>query len=176
MKHGYIILILALIVGGIYIFISNQRVTQQDSQFSQEHAQTSDGMLMKNEVTEEEKDIEKTEGNIEKSVSGMSVDDDVPMDMHADSDIQVFNVQGTNYAFDIREIKVRKGDTVTINFESVDGFHDWVVDEFGAATSRIQSGMQTSVTFVADKEGIFEYYCSVGKHRENGMVGKLIVE
>ena len=34
----------------------------------------------------------------------------------------------------------------------------------------------TSVTFIADQEGSFEYYCSVGNHREEGMVGTLIVE
>lgn len=34
----------------------------------------------------------------------------------------------------------------------------------------------TSVTFVADETGTFEYYCSVGNHRGQGMIGKLIVE
>jgi len=32
------------------------------------------------------------------------------------------------------------------------------------------------VTFVADKAGEYEFYCSVGQHRANGMVGKLIVK
>lgn len=34
----------------------------------------------------------------------------------------------------------------------------------------------TSVTFVADTLGTFEYYCSVGNHRAQGMVGNLVVE
>jgi len=32
------------------------------------------------------------------------------------------------------------------------------------------------VEFTADTPGEFEYYCSVGQHRANGQVGKLIVE
>jgi plastocyanin len=87
-----------------------------------------------------------------------------------------FNVKGVPFSFDMKEIKVKKGDTVTINFESSEGFHDWVVDEFSAATKQVQPGTPTSVTFIADKIGEFEYYCSVGSHRAQGMVGKLIVE
>jgi len=88
----------------------------------------------------------------------------------------IFNVSGTNFAFDVTEITVQEGDTVTINFESKDGFHDWVVDEFNASTLQVNPGTVTSVTFVADKAGEYEYYCSVGQHRQMGMVGKLIVE
>lgn len=87
-----------------------------------------------------------------------------------------FTVLGGNYYYDVEEIRVKEGDTVTINFRSVDGFHDWVVNEFTAATERVQTDGETSVTFVADKKGEFEYYCSVGSHRANGMVGTLIVE
>lgn len=88
----------------------------------------------------------------------------------------VFNVTGKNFEFSVKEMKVKKGDTVTVNFESTGGFHDWVVDEFKAATKQVNPGTKTSVTFVADKAGTFEYYCSVGKHRASGMVGTLIVE
>jgi len=89
---------------------------------------------------------------------------------------QTFTVHGSNYKFDVTEIRVREGDTVTINFEASEGFHDWVVDEFSAATPQVKPGQPTTVTFVADKTGVFTYYCSVGQHRANGMVGTLIVE
>ncbi|NCP67794.1 multicopper oxidase domain-containing protein [Candidatus Peregrinibacteria bacterium] len=87
-----------------------------------------------------------------------------------------FTVLGSNFAFDMEEIRVKEGDEVTINFRSTDGFHDWVVDEFDAATEQVQTDGETSVTFIADKAGTYEYYCSVGNHRANGMVGTLIVE
>jgi len=87
-----------------------------------------------------------------------------------------FDVSGGNFYYDLKEIRVNEGDTVTINFLSESGFHDWVVDEFNAATAQVSTGGETSVTFVADKKGTFEYYCSVGSHRAQGMVGNLIVE
>jgi plastocyanin len=64
---------------------------------------------------------------------------------------------------------------VRIEFTSTSGFHDWVIDEFDAATDRVRDGETSSVTFVADQAGIFEYYCSVGSHRANGMHGRFIV-
>lgn len=91
-------------------------------------------------------------------------------------DAKTFEITGKNFEFSQKEIRVKEGDTVRIEFSSTDGFHDWVVDEFGAATSRVQTGESVSVEFVADKAGEFEYYCSVGNHRELGMVGTLIVE
>lgn len=90
--------------------------------------------------------------------------------------IATFTVLGSNFEYDIKEMRVKQGDKVTITFRSAGGFHDWVIDEFDAATSQVQTDGETSVTFIADKTGTFEYYCSVGNHRANGMVGKLIVE
>jgi len=89
---------------------------------------------------------------------------------------KVFDVDGVNFAFSQTEIRVKKGDKVRINFTSTEGFHDWVVDEFDAKTERVQAGSTTSVEFVATETGTFEYYCSVGSHRQLGMVGTLIVE
>ncbi len=87
-----------------------------------------------------------------------------------------FNLTGDNFDFSETEMRVEEGQTVTVNFTSTGGFHDWVVDEFSAATGKVSAGNSTSVTFVADKKGTFEYYCSVGSHRAQGMVGNLIVE
>ena len=54
--------------------------------------------------------------------------------------------------------------------------HDWVLDEFNAKTKVIQGGQTDTVEFTASKAGTFEYYCSVGQHRQMGMVGKFIVQ
>ena len=56
------------------------------------------------------------------------------------------------------------------------GTHNWTLDEFDAKTDTIQGGETDSVEFTADKAGTFEYYCGVGNHRAQGMVGKLMVE
>ncbi|MBI2430588.1 MAG: cupredoxin domain-containing protein [Candidatus Levybacteria bacterium] len=91
-------------------------------------------------------------------------------------EVKTFAVEGSPFAFSVKEIRVKKGDTVKIVFTNKTGFHDWTVDEFNAKTKQIQAGETDEVTFVADKAGSFEYYCSVGTHRQQGMVGKLIVE
>ncbi|OGZ96186.1 MAG: hypothetical protein A2847_02375 [Candidatus Sungbacteria bacterium RIFCSPHIGHO2_01_FULL_50_25] len=90
---------------------------------------------------------------------------------------KTFTITGKSFSFSQKEMRVKKGDTVKINFTSTEGFHDWVVDEFpGAKTGRVQTGQSTTAEFVASETGIFEYYCSVGSHRQAGMTGKLIVE
>lgn len=89
---------------------------------------------------------------------------------------KVFTIDAFSFGYSEDEIRVNQGDVVTINLTNSNGFHDWVVDEFDAATEKIQAGDTTSVTFVADQTGTFEYYCSVGNHRAQGMVGTLIVE
>ena len=111
--------------------------------------------------------------NVEEEVE-LQVDEDAPVLEEAET--LVFAISGTNYAFSETELTVGEGDTVRILFTSEDGFHDWVLDEFAAATEQVQTGGVTEVTFVADKAGTYEYYCSVGEHRANGMIGTLIVE
>jgi plastocyanin len=87
-----------------------------------------------------------------------------------------FTITGSNFAYDVKEIKVKKGDTVEVKFINADGFHDFVIDEFNAKTKQLKAPGEETITFIADKTGTFEYYCSVGSHKQMGMVGKLIVE
>lgn len=81
-----------------------------------------------------------------------------------------------SFEFNPKEIRVKQGDVVRINFKSTLGMHDWKVDKFNSQTRQIQTGESADITFVADRKGEFTYYCSVGDHRARGMVGKLIVE
>ena len=90
--------------------------------------------------------------------------------------IKEFTVTGSNFSFAPNAISVNKGDTVKITFKNANGTHDFKIDEFNVATARIQGGQQETVTFVADKSGSFQYYCSVGTHRQMGMFGTLTVK
>jgi plastocyanin len=90
--------------------------------------------------------------------------------------VKTFEITGKNFEFSLKEIRVKKGDKVKIVFNDEQGFHDWVLDEFNARTPQLQSPNTASVEFVADKTGTFEYYCSVGQHRQMGMKGNLVVE
>ena len=93
-------------------------------------------------------------------------------------EVKSFEVEGKPFEFSLKEIRVNEGDRVRITFKNTEGMHDWVIDEFSARAKQIQAGETDTVEFVANKKGTFEYYCSVGNgfHRQQGMVGKLIVE
>ena len=89
---------------------------------------------------------------------------------------KTFTISGKSFSFTPNEIRVKKGDTVKITFKNTGGFHDFSLDELNVKTPQIQSGQTADVEFVADKIGTFEFYCSVGNHRAQGMKGTLIVE
>lgn len=109
-------------------------------------------------------------------VSESPVSSIVPSESPVASTVKTFQITGKSFSFAPNQITVQKGDTVKIVFTNTEGFHDWVVDQFNAHTSRVQAGQTTTVQFVADKIGSFQYYCSVGNHRAQGMVGTLVVE
>lgn len=95
---------------------------------------------------------------------------------NAQSNIKTFTVTGKNFSYNPKEIKVNKGDTVKIIFKDTDGHHNLVIDGYNAQTQTIDTDNESTVEFVADKTGTFDFYCSVDSHKAKGMVGKLIVQ
>ena len=89
--------------------------------------------------------------------------------------VKEFTITTSNFKFSESMMTVKKGDTVKITVKNTDGFHDFVIDEFGVATKKLQAGQEETLTFIADKAGSFEFYCSVGSHRKMGMKGMLVV-
>ena len=94
---------------------------------------------------------------------------------------KTFILTGENFKFFMNgdanpNLVVNEGDRVRIELLVEDMMHDWKVDEFNAATEIVSAGKSTFVEFTADEKGTFEYYCSVGQHRANGMKGRFIVE
>lgn len=87
-----------------------------------------------------------------------------------------FDVTGGSFFYVPNVIHVKKGDTVTVNFLNAGGFHDFTLDEFNVKIGPTKDGETKSAEFVADKTGTFEFYCSVGTHRQLGQKGMLIVE
>lgn len=85
-------------------------------------------------------------------------------------------VVATDNAYDVNEITVKPGDTITLSNE---GFaqHDLNVDDLGIATDLLNNGDTMTITIPADaKPGDYEFYCSVPGHKELGMVGTITVE
>lgn len=104
------------------------------------------------------------------------MDLDRPTEQVPDKLAKEFTVTGSNFAFAPNVLIVKKGETVKITLKNTDGFHDLKIDEFNVATKRIRGGESETITFVANKIGNFEYYCSVGEHRAMGMKGTLVVQ
>src|SRR3989304_7466645 len=92
------------------------------------------------------------------------------------SQLKEITVEASSFYYDPKEIRIKLGDTVRINLTAKDLTHDFNVDELGVDGPVIKAGETTTIEFVADQTGEFEYYCSVGQHRANGQVGTLIVE
>lgn len=88
----------------------------------------------------------------------------------------LIEVEGGSFNFEPNEIRVKAGEPVTIKLNSVDMMHDFVIDELEVRTEIIKGGESTTVTFTPTEKGEYEFYCSVGNHKAQGMVGALIVE
>ncbi len=134
-------------------------------------------------LTSRSKTVSPQSSGVENSLGGSSPSDKVipnerqnPASASSNASVRKFTITGSNYKFSLPEIRVKKGETVEVTFTNEEAFHDWKIDEFNAGTAVIGAGKSETVTFVADKVGTFEYYCSVGNHRANGMKGNLIVE
>ncbi len=89
--------------------------------------------------------------------------------------IKEFSVDEVPFSLSPSTITVNRGDTVRITVKNKQGTHDFKIDEFNSSTRVLNAGEEQIITFVADKTGTFQYYCSVGNHRAMGMVGTLIV-
>lgn len=94
----------------------------------------------------------------------------------APESLEVTQIDAGGFYYKPNILKVKKGEKVKIEIKAVDMMHDFNIDELGIKSPIVQSGESAIVEFVADKVGEFEYYCSVGQHRNLGQVGKLIVE
>jgi len=86
-------------------------------------------------------------------------------------------------------IQMNVGDTVVFNVDNGGvSFHSFGVtkadegfagiipgSEIGAATSPLKPGEDGSSEFIAGEEGTYYYICTVPGHREQGMVGEIII-
>lgn len=190
-KFVVVILIVALAAGG-YFFVTNKSTTEDKMEETSMTDTTADSMMEDEDKMMDDDSMMEDDSMMDSTTPAdeMTVDSTAPVDeMMVDdgsmteedsateeTDMVVVEVEGGSFYFDPDEVTVTEGDTVKIVFTNVDGTHDWVIDEFDARTPIIQEGETSEITFVADQSGSFEYYCSVGNHREMGMVGTLVVE
>jgi len=124
-------------------------------------------------IDEQELTVPENDSLVEETIVTPNQSDET---MEEDSEVKTFEIDASNFKFSLSEIRVNRGDRVRIVLNNTGGIHNWVIDEFNAKTKQIEGPATDTVEFTADRTGTFEYYCSVGQHRQNGMVGQLIVE
>ncbi len=115
-----------------------------------------------------------TQENTETIVEEESTDD-MMMEEDAMMEVRTIDMTGEDFSFDPSEISVQVGETVKVVLNAVDMPHDFVVDELDVRSDVANPGETVEVEFTPTEAGEFEYYCSVGNHREMGMVGTLTV-
>lgn len=152
-----VVIIALLLVGGAAAYF----MTQSQNQEAEEAIDSMESM------------VDETAEPTDAMMQEKSATDQATMD--SENEVTI-NLSAENFAYSQEEITVKQGDTVTVVLDITAGTHDFVIDEFDARTDIVSTGETTEVTFVADEVGEFEYYCSVGNHRQMGMVGTLIVE
>ncbi len=120
------------------------------------------------EVVDQNKEVENTSAD-ENQVEQGSVDSQSGVD-------RVIEIDAFNFGYSEEEIRVKQGETVRIIMTSTDGTHDFVVDELNIQSGVISTNGVTEVEFEATQTGVYEFYCSIGSHRQAGMFGTLIIE
>ena len=166
MKNTFILIIIlvVLVIGALVIFGAKDEA---------EAPVLEDSGLVDNNQTDIEQDvadfIAETPAIVEPYQSPKTEQDTT-------ENIREFVVKGQNFSFTPSVLTVKKGDRVKITFENSAGFHDFIIDEYDIAAKQAQSPATEILEFTADKAGSFEFYCSVGTHRQMGMKGTLVVE
>jgi plastocyanin len=154
-----------LAVIGIIAFVMAQNTGEPPSKevTPAEEIEVMDGEVMQEEALMES---EATKGAIDEEEVMQATEDEVVL----------IEMEAGDFSFDPDEIIVNLGDTVRIGMKAADLMHDFVIDELNVQSAVIAAGETTTIEFVADQIGEFEYYCSIGSHRAQGMFGTLIVE
>jgi heme/copper-type cytochrome/quinol oxidase subunit 2 len=98
---------------------------------------------------------------------------------------KVINIQAGMDGFDLKEIHVKAGETLTVNFQSLDnehhtdggGKHQFAIDELRVNVVA-QPLSSSSATFTVTKPGTYTFYCDIccGGKANPTMNGKLIVD
>jgi heme/copper-type cytochrome/quinol oxidase subunit 2 len=97
----------------------------------------------------------------------------------------VIDVAASMSGFDMKEMRVKVGEPVTVRLTSLDnshhtdggGKHQWAVDELGVSIVAPPEGSNFA-TFTPDKPGAYTFYCDIccGGRANPTMQGTLIVE
>lgn len=88
---------------------------------------------------------------------------------------RTINITASQWNFQPGTVHVNRGDTVTVDLESIDVVHGLFIDGYEVKTIA-EPGRPGKLTFVADRDGAFHFRCAVPcGNLHPFMIGKLVV-
>ena len=95
-----------------------------------------------------------------------------PDQIEPTGEVKVFEMTARQFSFEPGTITVEKGDTVKLTITSIDVTHGFALPDFGIYEN-LEPGKMVNVEFVADKEGTFNFFCSVPCGSGHGGAGRI---
>ena len=87
-----------------------------------------------------------------------------------------YSVDAFDFGYSSSSLNAKVGQEVTVTLNNTGtGSHNFVIDALGVNSGVISGGETTTFTFTPDQAGSFEFYCSIGSHKNMGMLGTLVV-
>ena len=85
-----------------------------------------------------------------------------------------------NYFYLPNKITAEPGEKLVLRLNVEGGMHDFKIDELNVQSKTIEKGDQDTVEFIIPKDAdtgkTYEFYCSIGNHKQLGMKGTITVK
>jgi cytochrome c oxidase subunit II len=76
-------------------------------------------------------------------------------------EVKVITIDSYDFGFTVDAPTINKGDRVKVVVTSSSGIHGVAIPDFGVDIKPVGVGEEKSAEFVADKSGLFTYFCNV---------------
>ena len=87
-----------------------------------------------------------------------------------------YSVDAFDFGYSSSTLNAKVGQQVTVTLNNTGtGSHNFVIDALSVNSGVISGGESTTFTFTPSQSGTFEFYCSIGSHKNMGMLGSLVV-
>lgn len=90
-----------------------------------------------------------------------------------------FTIEMKPFEFSSKTLQLKGGQTYWVKLINREGMHDFVVDELNVKSNQLtQADEEAMVRIDVPEDAVgetYEFYCSVGNHRQMGMVGTIEV-
>ncbi len=90
-----------------------------------------------------------------------------------------YEIEAKNFSYSLKTIEMKAGETIRVKLVNAEGTHDLMIAELEVKSKLLKAGESTVVEITAPvsaKGQSYEFYCSVGNHRQMGMSGTIMIK